>query len=64
MDGRVLEAHRGGFYKVEFKANGAPVLARARGRMARARIRIIAGDRVTVELTPHDAGRGRIVRRG
>jgi translation initiation factor IF-1 len=40
--------------------NGADVLAYAGGKMRQRRIRIIAGDRVRLEMSPYDATRGRI----
>jgi translation initiation factor IF-1 len=40
--------------------NGVEVLAYAGGRMRQRRIRIIAGDRVNLEMSPYDATRGRI----
>ena len=40
--------------------NGAPVTAYANGKMRMRRIRVLAGDRVTVELSPYDLTRGRI----
>jgi translation initiation factor IF-1 len=43
--------------------NGHEVLAYTAGRMSKARIRTLAGDRVTVEMTPYDLQRGRIIYR-
>ena len=40
--------------------NGAEVLAYAGGKMRQRRIRIIAGDRVSLEMSPYDVTRGRI----
>jgi translation initiation factor IF-1 len=40
--------------------NGHDVLAHSSGRIRRNRIRILAGDRVTVEMTPYDLTKGRI----
>lgn len=40
--------------------NGQKLLATTAGRMRRFRIRILAGDRVTVEVSPYDLTRGRI----
>ncbi|MFQ6046060.1 MAG: translation initiation factor IF-1 [Gemmatimonadales bacterium] len=42
-------------------ANGHDVLATLAGKMRRHRIRVLAGDRVTVEVSPYDLSRGRIV---
>ena len=41
-------------------ANGASVLAYAGGKVRKNRIRILAGDRVTLELSPYDLTKGRI----
>ena len=40
--------------------NGHVVLAYAKGKMAKFRIRVLVGDLVTVELSPYDLTRGRI----
>jgi len=40
--------------------NGHEALAYSSGRMKKNRIRILAGDRVTVEMTPYDLTKGRI----
>jgi translation initiation factor IF-1 len=40
--------------------NGHEVIAYTSGRMKKNRIRILAGDRVTVEMTPYDLDKGRI----
>jgi translation initiation factor IF-1 len=41
-------------------ANGAGVLAYASGKMRKHRIRIMAGDKVTLEMSPYDLTKGRI----
>jgi translation initiation factor IF-1 len=41
--------------------NGHRILAYTSGRMSKAKIRTLAGDRVTVEMTPYDLERGRII---
>ncbi|HPN72983.1 MAG TPA: translation initiation factor IF-1 [Candidatus Omnitrophota bacterium] len=43
--------------------NGHMVLAHVSGKMRMYYIRIVPGDRVTVELSPYDLGRGRITKR-
>jgi translation initiation factor IF-1 len=40
--------------------NGHPIIAYMAGKMRKHRIRIIAGDKVTLELTPYDLTKGRI----
>jgi translation initiation factor IF-1 len=59
FDGTVLEALPDGRFRVELD-NGHKVLAYISGRMRKARIRVLAGDRVTVEMTPYDLSKGRI----
>lgn len=49
-------------FRVELE-NGHIVLAHISGKMRMFNIRILAGDRVTVELSPYDLSRGRIVYR-
>ncbi len=41
--------------------NGHIVLAHTSGRMRKNRIRILAGDRVTIEMTPYDLSKGRVI---
>jgi translation initiation factor IF-1 len=54
--------HRGGFFEVDVAAGAFRRRVRARlcGKMVTGRIRVIAGDRVTVEVNPYDTSRGRI----
>ena len=59
MDGVVEEVLRNTQFRVSM-ANGASVLAYACARLRQNRIRIIAGDKVTLELSPYDLTRGRI----
>ena len=40
--------------------NGHPVTAYASGKIRKHRIRILAGDRVTIEISPYDLNKGRI----
>jgi len=59
MEGVVEEVLPNTQFRVRL-GNGAGVLAYAGGKMRQRRIRIIAGDRVTLEISPYDATRGRI----
>ena len=59
MDGTVLEVLPNTNFRVELE-NGASVLAYAGGRVRQHRIRILAGDRVRLEISPYDVTRGRI----
>lgn len=59
MEGEVTEALPNTMFRVLLD-NGHMVLAHISGRMRRHYIRILPGDRVTVELSPYDLNRGRI----
>lgn len=59
MDGVVSEALPETRFRVKLE-NGMELLAYASGKMVQHRIRILPGDRVTVELSPYDLSRGRI----
>jgi translation initiation factor IF-1 len=59
MEGTVEEVLPNTQFRVQL-TNGAQVLAYAGGKMRQRRIRIIAGDRVSLEMSPYDITRGRI----
>ncbi len=59
-EGRVLEALPSAIFRVALD-DGREVLAHVGGRLRLNVVRLLPGDRVRVELTPFDAGRGRIV---
>jgi len=61
VQGTVIEALRGTFFKVE--CNNEPILCTLSGRIQKNNIRILVGDKVQVEISPYDLSRGRIVRR-
>ncbi len=62
MNGTVVDTLPNTTFKVELE-NGHVVIAHISGRMRKNYIRILTGDTVTVELTPYDLSRGRIVYR-
>ena len=62
VDGKVLETLPNATFRVEL-ANGHRVLAHVSGKMRMNFIRILPGDTVTMELSPYDLSRGRIIRR-
>lgn len=62
VEGTVVETLPNAMFKVEL-ANGHRLLAHVSGKIRMNFIRILAGDRVTVELSPYDLSRGRIVYR-
>ena len=59
VDGRVLEALHDGMFRVELE-NGVKVLAHVADRLATHFVRVLPGDRVSVELAETDRSRGRI----
>ena len=62
VEGVVRELLPNAMFRVELP-NGKMVLAHISGKMRMHYIRILAGDKVTVELTPYDLTRGRITYR-
>ena len=62
VEGRVVETLPNAMFRVEL-ANGHKVLAHISGKMRMHFIRILPGDSVTLELSPYDLSRGRIIRR-
>lgn len=59
LEGTVTEVLPNATFRVEL-SNGHNILATIAGKMRRFRIRVLAGDRVTVEMSPYDLTRGRI----
>ena len=62
LEGKVLEALPNAMFQVELE-NGHVVLAHVSGKIRMNFIRILPGDKVTIELTPYDLTRGRITYR-
>ncbi|HKF76190.1 MAG TPA: translation initiation factor IF-1 [Candidatus Dormibacteraeota bacterium] len=59
VEGRILEPLPNGMFRVELE-NGARVLAHVADRLDTHFVRLVAGDRVGVELAGNDGSRGRI----
>ena len=59
MQGTVLETLPNTMFRVELE-NGHVVIAHISGKMRKNYIRILTGDKVTVQLTPYDLTKGRI----
>ena len=59
VEGTVLEALPNAMFRVQLE-NGHRILAHVAGKMRMHFIRILPGDKVTVELSPYDLARGRI----
>jgi translation initiation factor IF-1 len=62
VQGTIIEKHPGGTFEVQLDDKHV-VLAQIAGKLRKHRIRILTGDRVTVELSPYDLTRGRITYR-
>lgn len=62
VEGKVLETLPNAMFRVELE-NGHKVLAHISGKMRMHYIRILPGDTVTVELSPYDLTKGRVVYR-
>ena len=60
MQGTILETLPNTMFRVELE-NGHVVIAHISGKMRKIYIRILTGDKVTVQLTPYDLTKGRIV---
>jgi len=62
LEAKVVEALPNAMFRVELE-NGHQILAHVSGKMRMHFIRILPGDKVTVEMSPYDLTRGRIVLR-
>ncbi|ADE16757.1 translation initiation factor IF-1 [Nitrosococcus halophilus Nc 4] len=62
MEGTVVDTLPNTMFRVELE-NGHIITAHISGKMRKHYIRILTGDRVTVQLTPYDLSKGRIVYR-
>ncbi len=62
MEGTVIDTMPNTTFRVELE-NGHVVTAHISGKMRKHYIRILTGDKVTVELTPYDLSKGRITYR-
>jgi translation initiation factor IF-1 len=62
VEGKVIEPLPNAMFRVELD-NGHRILAHISGKMRMHFIKILPGDKVTVELSPYDLTRGRIVYR-
>lgn len=62
IEGTVLETLPNAMFKVELE-NGHEILAHVSGKIRMNYIRILPGDKVTIEMSPYDLSRGRITYR-
>jgi translation initiation factor IF-1 len=59
LEGEVLELLPNATFRVRLE-NDHEIIAHTSGRMRKFRIRVMVGDKVTVEMTPYDLSKGRI----
>jgi translation initiation factor IF-1 len=62
-EGTIIDKQPNAFFKVQLENTEHVVLAVISGKMRKNRIRILVGDRVSVEMSPYDLSRGRITYR-
>lgn len=62
VEGKVLETLPNAMFRVELQ-NGHVIIAHVSGKMRMHFIRILSGDKVTVEMSPYDLSKGRIIMR-
>ena len=60
FSGTVMELLPNAMFRVKLDTNEHQILAQVSGKMRKNRIRVLAGDRVNVEMTPYDLSKGRI----
>ena len=63
VEGIIIEPLPNAMFRVELE-NGHKILAHISGKMRMLFIKILPGDKVTIELSPYDLSRGRIIFRG
>ena len=63
FEGEVIELLPNATFRVRLEGNDHEIIAHTAGRMRKNRIRVLAGDKVTVEMTPYDLSKGRITYR-
>ena len=60
FNGQVIELLKNAMFRVKLE-NGHMVTAHTSGKLRKNRIRVLQGDNVTVEVTPYDLTKGRII---
>ena len=63
MEGVVAEVLPNTMFRIKMENFEKPILANLSGRMRQNNIKVLAGDRVQLEMSPYDLSRGRITRR-
>ena len=59
--GKVIELLPNAMFRVQLEDNNQIVTAHTAGKLRKNRIRVLQGDNVTVEVTPYDLTKGRII---
>ena len=59
MEGTVTDVQRNSRYRVQLE-NGHEISAYTAGKMRKYRIRVVTGDKVTIQMSPYDLSKGRI----
>ena len=59
MEGTVTDVQRNARYRVQLE-NGHEISAYTAGKMRKFRIRVVTGDKVTIQMSPYDLTKGRI----
>lgn len=63
LDGNVIEVLPNTMFRVKLDNFDSPILATISGRIRQNNVKVLLGDKVTMEMSPYDLARGRIVRR-
>ena len=63
LDGSVVEVLPNTMFRVKLDNFENPILATISGRIRQNNVKVLLGDKVTMEMSPYDLARGRIVRR-
>ena len=61
VEGTILEPLPNAMFRVQLEGNNKIVIAHTAGKLRKNRIRVLQGDNVTVEVTPYDLTKGRII---
>ncbi|AZL15251.1 translation initiation factor IF-1 [Rickettsiales endosymbiont of Stachyamoeba lipophora] len=62
FEGQVVELLPNATFRVKLD-NGHEIIAHTSGKMRKNRIKVLAGDKVTIEMTPYDLTKGRVIHR-
>ena len=63
VEGRISELLPNAYFRVQIVEGGPEIVGHLSGKMRKNNIRVLLGDRVNVEMSPYDLGKGRIIYR-